>query len=185
MNPVVERMSDKEVLDKTIEMWEELAEDGSRRKQDWPGWDGILDAGPVRYHCLLCDKYRENCSEEPCAKCPYYQTFGRKCFEGTEPFSKWEDATDDEDKSYWARRFTLRLYRIRKQMLHKETPKPFYMVIKESGSGSNQTTMRHTTFAEATGEAVRLAVKAQGNFIILTATHIAVPDTTVDIKEIE
>ena len=184
MNPVVERMSGEEALDKTIEMWEWIADNGSRRKDAWPGWDGILDAGNVEALCLLCDKYREMSSVKSCAKCPYYQTFGHKCFERTEPFSMWKDASD-YDKPYWARLFTLRLYRVRKQMPHKETPRPFYMVIKESGSGSNQTTMRHNTLADATSEATRLAMKAQSNFIILTATHIAIPDTTVAIKEIE
>ena len=46
------RLTKKKALDISIELWEWLAEDGSRRKSDWPGWGKY---GGMRADCPLCE----------------------------------------------------------------------------------------------------------------------------------
>lgn len=60
------KLTKKEAIDGTREMWGEwLAKDGTRKKEDWPGWERNGGKYPkVISDCLLCN-YAEYCMDCP------------------------------------------------------------------------------------------------------------------------
>lgn len=89
----------KEAVRLSIKLWEWLAETGLL-KYEWPEWKtngGQYDE--QFYHCFMCtydsDLNSEYCIGERCAYCPYYQHYGIRCYDPTQPYSRWEDPLAD------------------------------------------------------------------------------------------
>ena len=61
------RLSKKRAIKLFREHWKWLAETGSNRKDDWPGWD--FDDDYIEHCCFLCE-YAKGRSDHDCRKCP-------------------------------------------------------------------------------------------------------------------
>ena len=88
-------LTERESIDKSIELWTWLAETG-REKYGWPEWD--WNGGgyeEVESDCFLCE-YRSQHSDLCYKDCPYSQKFGG-CFTGEVPYYKFWDKSDTEE----------------------------------------------------------------------------------------
>ncbi len=98
------RLTEREAIDKTVELWTWLAETG-REKEGWPGWEkyGGLDedgnCDEVENLCFLCKYTDTNCEE-----CPYAKEFG-ECSNEDTPFSKWAGARQTRTRKKYATLF--------------------------------------------------------------------------------
>jgi len=81
-------MNKIDALEKSVEMWRWLAEDGLRQKIDWPGHTG--DRMPISC-CYLC-RYTMDLRED-CTSCPMYGHWPDEvhiCHEGDSAYNQWE-----------------------------------------------------------------------------------------------
>ena len=88
----------------TIELWEWLAEDGTRRKCSWPKWK---EDGKIWASCPLCEQAKKVNELPRCKVCMYYAKFG-PCFVDT-PFYHWDISDDPEDRVKYANEFLVQL----------------------------------------------------------------------------
>ncbi len=84
------RLTKKKAFDISIELWQWLAEDGSRRKSQWPGWGKY---GKNSWECALCLYYdtRGSCKACPISSCITDFAFG-----------DWEKALTVPDRKKYA-----------------------------------------------------------------------------------
>lgn len=75
-------MNEKQSIEQSIDLWEVLAADGTKRKIDVPGpWQDYLG------RCPLC----EFVADEPCSNCPAFltQSYPGHCMNNNSPFRRW------------------------------------------------------------------------------------------------
>jgi len=86
-----------EALQRTIELWEWLAQTGNETKWDWPGWGKYQR---VENNCFLCQ------FAERCALCPLYRHWGRAtlCTDNNSPYFLWEDTNSKKERQRQASR---------------------------------------------------------------------------------
>lgn len=64
----------------SIELWTWVAQEDSRRKEDWPGWAKYPE---TKYHCFLCqyayDLAKGINFDDFCKLCPYYIKHNKNC----------------------------------------------------------------------------------------------------------
>ena len=88
------RLTKIEALRLTAELWGWLAEDGQRRKMDWPKWKQYP---PPYNHCFLCEyagQRQRNTDKQICYFCPLRGKWGAAnlcSWEGS-PYRTWEGA---------------------------------------------------------------------------------------------
>ncbi len=87
------KLTREEAIEKTIEMWEELAETGDydKDKTKLPRKYDNLICG-----CFLCTLVSEEGYSPRCRKCPYSQHFHGQCCTQNRPYQKWEDTFIEE-----------------------------------------------------------------------------------------
>ncbi len=94
-------------IEKTIEMWEELAETGSRGKSKTKAAQGYtyLICG-----CFLCTFVGENKQGyRQCKLCPYYQYVHGGCYAQNGPYAKWLDSWSTEKRKKYAKKIVEQL----------------------------------------------------------------------------
>lgn len=93
------KLTKKESIKRTEELWTWLAETGEEYRVLWPSWNHYSIPSHGGY---LCDYASEKSKLESffCGKCPYFQKFG-DCTRFDSPYSGWVNAeTIDERKKY-------------------------------------------------------------------------------------
>ena len=101
------RLTKKLMWQIVIELWEWLAEDGSRRKMGWPGWEKY---GDMRAHCPLCEYGFRNLKRYDrlvCGRCPIWN-----CSEDF-AFGRWTRAKTKTDRKKYAGLFLEQLKEVR------------------------------------------------------------------------
>jgi len=105
-------MTEREAIDKTIELWVFLAETG-KMKEDWPGWKeygGIDDFGEcakIKNLCFLCEL-----TTVICERCPYAKKFG-DCVEDNSVWGKWCLASQVRTRKKYAALFLEQMKQLR------------------------------------------------------------------------
>jgi hypothetical protein len=104
------KLTESKAVEISIELWEWLAETGSRQKRSWPGWNQYKKyAEPSDYNpygtfaqgCCLCEYDKQQLGR--CEKCPYWRRYGF-CNEFGSPYRNWSNwnNTSEERKLYAA-----------------------------------------------------------------------------------
>ena len=100
-----DKLTKKEAIDNTIEMWEKLAETG----------DDKPCLGDINSDCWLCEYAEQQCNDYGtekyiCTYCPYYQKFGdgnltkhHFCLSNKSPYNFWRDTKIIEYKKLLAK----------------------------------------------------------------------------------
>ncbi len=105
------RLTRKQAIELSIELWEWLAETGNK-KGDWPGWENY-DVSCTK-NCFLCEYDNRRTSPycfddyNLCRFCPYYAQFG-DCDTGASPYSLWHTDSDINSRKKYAKLFLAQL----------------------------------------------------------------------------
>lgn len=106
-------LTEKEAIQKSIELWEWLLESGSGWKCEWDGWSKYPH---IQNHCFLCQYNAEHGGGMGyiCPDCPYAKKFGC-CENGNETgvFDKWRRSETKRTKKKYAKLFLEQLYQLR------------------------------------------------------------------------
>ena len=97
------RLTKKKAIDLSIELWTWLAETGSPRKEDWPGWKR-LGAESTLAHCFLCE-YSSRREYSICKFCPFHQRFGHCTLSSPSAYSKWSEEDNSPMRKKYASEF--------------------------------------------------------------------------------
>ena len=104
------KLTERQAIEKSIELWEWLAETGSYWKDDWDGWEEDVE---ITDECFLCEYAVQESGtaylDKRCLVCPYYGKYGFKCVNGCSPYCAWDDADDYDDKKKYAKQFLIQL----------------------------------------------------------------------------
>ncbi len=106
-------LTEQEAVDKTIEMWEDLAVTGSDSKYEW------LRENDYPYICSCC--FLCEFTHDKCSQCPFYLYLDCQCYDT--PYEDWE-LTRRRQKTLrkkYAKQLLKELYKMRTIM--KETNK--------------------------------------------------------------
>ena len=98
------KLTAKEAVELSIDLWEWLAETG-KEKEDWPEWK--WNGGKyshINSDCFLCEY-----ADGGCAACPY-----GKCYDIGDPFERWDLSGKNQKKKY-AKQFVKQLKEILKE----------------------------------------------------------------------
>ncbi len=105
------KLTKKEAIDISIELWRWLAKTGANHKSKWPGWKKY---GRIQNDCPLCE-YTLFLSEgnrigihESCTDCPYAASFGH-CLSTTNPYRRWITLYDKKERRHEAQLFVEQL----------------------------------------------------------------------------
>ena len=93
------RLTKKLMWKIVIELWEWLAEDGSRIKRQWPRWEKY---GYMEANCPFCEYY------DACKNCPI-----NYCTSTIFAFANWQHTETDIDRKKYAGLFLEQLKNIR------------------------------------------------------------------------
>lgn len=119
-------MSKKEAFRKHYALWNWLAENPTKSKEEWPGWMNewkpVRRRGRYRFYprrqCFLCEYYYQSrlkksvkvstaghyysskCIE--CIACVLCVFMGSNCFSPTNVYHKWQNATDIKERIKYA-----------------------------------------------------------------------------------
>ncbi len=108
------KLTRRQAIDKSIELWEWLAETG-KEKKDYP-WEGKVPT----VECYLCEfthGHREYVRAliETCRKCPYVEQYSRACQALDTTYYKWLDATTPKAGKKYAALFLEELKALREE----------------------------------------------------------------------
>ena len=93
-------MTKKECIKNHRIMWNWLADNPDKGKQDWPGWE---DEGLVRNHCFLCEYTISH--NLPCKECLVdWGTIPNHCGSYYAPYTQYQKTEDLSKKAYYARK---------------------------------------------------------------------------------
>lgn len=111
----MKRLTKKQAIDRTIELWEWLAESGAESKARWAGWQ---EYGYVAHYCPLCqyNNQRGGTSyvDGDCKFCPYFRRFQRcTTRDETTIFDKWAHAKNEKKLKKYAKLFLEQMYEVR------------------------------------------------------------------------
>jgi len=100
------KLTERQAIEKSIELWEWLAKTGSEHKIDWDGWE---ENEEITDDCFLCEyavqKSGTDYLDERCLVCPYYRKYGYKCFEDSSSYCAWDEADDKKGRKKYAKQF--------------------------------------------------------------------------------
>ena len=103
----------EQAIDRSIELWEYLAETGDWGKSSWPRWK---EFGRIDADCFLCEyngREADKTGLRICTRCPYYQSYGYCIKEGS-PFMLWEEWEDRKANKKYAALFLEQLKELKK-----------------------------------------------------------------------
>ncbi len=95
------KLTKKQAIDLSIELWECLAKTGNGSKASWPRWK---EFGSIDADCFLCEyngKKHDSYGVRICTRCPYYKNYGH-CWERESPFMMWGGDDKKANKKYAA-----------------------------------------------------------------------------------
>lgn len=102
------KLTEKEAITLTQEMWRELAKTGERKFEYFARKEIILGEQPF-CDCYLCEYSSE------CDFCPYFKYYNRHC-EGSRQhptiYDKWQRTETPEKRKFWAAKFLVMLNRL-------------------------------------------------------------------------
>ena len=105
------RLTRKQAIDLSIELWKWLAETG-KQKEDWPGWEEL---GGMGNHCPLCEYAGlKNRVYKGCSKCPL--SWGEHgCQENPiSYYDSWRSVLTKKAKKKYAKLFLEQLKELKK-----------------------------------------------------------------------
>ena len=101
------RLTKKEALDLSIELWEWLAETG-KQKDEWSNWE---KHGGTENDCFLCEYAVHHPSKGGLCNCPLADDEHSGCYDTA--FGDWVLSHNHEDRKKYARGFLTQLKGIR------------------------------------------------------------------------
>ena len=104
------KLTAREAVEKSIELWEWLAETGGE-KDCWPEWK---EYGYVQSLCFLCEFDAEE--RNACEACPYHKHYECYCDDDDTPFFKWAEVKTNPHRKKYAKLFLEQLKTILKEM---------------------------------------------------------------------
>lgn len=93
------RITKKQAIKISIELWTWLAKTGTDNKGHWGGWD---EYGLMRSDCSLCEYVATK--RGGCNSCPYYLKFGM-CTKDDTPYWQWNMSPTKRVRKEYARMF--------------------------------------------------------------------------------
>jgi len=111
------KLTAKEAVEKSIELWEWLAETGED-KYEWDEWErnGGKYSNDIDGDCFLCEYVGQQSSANCHSACPYYAKYGDTCCKEGFPFEEWEAAESNRNRKKYAKLFLEQLKTILKEM---------------------------------------------------------------------
>ena len=100
-------LTKKKALDKSIELWEWLAETGAY-KHKWPKWEQY---GEMENDCFLCEYQEFHRLKGNLCNCPLADSEHSGCY--AYAYKKWEKAKSPQALKKYAREFLAQLKEIR------------------------------------------------------------------------
>ena len=95
----------KTPLQKTIEMWEVLAETGMTKEQYFSR-EGKPDSELPTYGCYLCEEHNINRTVDDCTGCPIAVETEKDCgCQEATPYEDWRLSCDEDGRREYARQF--------------------------------------------------------------------------------
>ncbi len=110
------KLTKKEAIDISIELWRWLAETGANSKSLWPGWkkyDRIHNDCPLCEYALFQREGNRIGIHASCIGCPYAAIF-EHCLKTTSPYRRWIGAYDKNERSHEAHLFVEQLEELRR-----------------------------------------------------------------------
>ncbi len=104
------KLTKKQAVDLSIELWTDLAETG-KYKHEWAEWGKY---GDIDCDCFLCEYDEKRGGKRDCLFCPYSKKFGY-CYEVDTPYSKWDKAKTKATRKKYAGEFLAQLKELRNE----------------------------------------------------------------------
>lgn len=93
------KLSEVQVIERSLKQWRDMAETGEPFTHDWKGWK--KNGGrykSVWNDCFLCEYTWMLMGRHSCTFCPFFKKFEYVCEDLRSPYSHWIHAEYDKDR---------------------------------------------------------------------------------------